>query len=359
MTSRAFLHLSALLQYRLSGSPVDWKSIADCIFSNRKDGVAEGPVIDTLIFLDQAMGREKRRLGPFAILHPIRTAALYWHADDKPQLLNVLTALLHDKDEDIIQERHRQNWQDLLCSYEEFLMRINARERWFLNERIHLLARTGNETYTEYIGRLVDKSDDIPELLVIKLADRLDNTFDLRLDIDRQAYSLDCLEVIFLSLFPDRFPGIKAINPHPVERKINGAYRLYQIFKGMELIRIIREHKIELPSAGRRLLHGLVDALFNETREIILHLLMYHIQGTESQREAIFQGLLFSRMQEPSTMLSDEDKVSFEHLAKHYFLHSDSHTRHHHLDLLYKDKMIMCKMAIQMLKETIAFRLTI
>ncbi len=185
MTSRAFLHLSAMLQYRLSGSPVDWKSIADCIFSNRKDGVAEGPVIDTLIFLDQAMGREKRRLGPLAILHPIRTAALYWHADDKPQLLNVLTALLHDKDEDIIQERHRKNWQDLLCSYEEFLMRINARERWLLNERIHLLARTGNETYTEYIGRLVDKSDDIPELLVIKLADRLDNTFDLRLDIDR------------------------------------------------------------------------------------------------------------------------------------------------------------------------------
>ncbi len=355
ITNQDYLHLSSMLQYRLSGSPVNWNEIVEFIKAVQFQEIPERPVLDALHYLSLALGSTRRKLGPLAILHPIRTADLYIRAENRPHLVDILTALLHDKDEDITREKQQQNWEKLQACYHKFLGQLSSNDQRLLNERVFLLAHKQNESYSQYLHRLINNTDNTPELLDIKLADRLDNTMDLRLDYDCQPITVDCFELLFTILFSKNFQGVCSLVPHPVSRQINGAQRLYQLFKGLDLLQQIKTAEIKLSCAGRRLASSLATAAIHESKELLLHLFLYHIHGSDRQKELVME---FLKATDHSNMCPVRQGPGNTVIGqtKYYFCHTSGPGMKERLAELYKNKKEMAEIALSFLINFIELR---
>ncbi len=236
------------------GEPINWQAILSLIIGDKTPEATDHFLFEALAYLDEAYGKQKRRLGPLAILHPIRTVALLAKAKEHLSTLDLLTALLHDKNEDILPEIYdNRSWQRLEKKYHSLLARIDANANWFLNERIHFLTKYPNQQYHDYLGRLLEQAKITPELAAIKLADRLDNTLDLRIDLHDFTDHTHCYQTIFDILFVNCYQGFSLQQPHPVSGKINGSMRLYQLYKNAVFLSILRDMKIELDHASQKL----------------------------------------------------------------------------------------------------------
>ena len=97
--------------------------------------------------------------------------------------------------------------------------------------RLTSLTRVENESYYQYIGRLLENAIDSPQLVHVKLADRLDNTLDMRIDLEDPLAGIDFFQNIFQLLFVNNYRGYKPANEHAPASAMNGARRLYQLFK--------------------------------------------------------------------------------------------------------------------------------
>ena len=76
-----FFKLSALLNIQLSATAVGRSNIASIIFGRREvNNEARDHLLATLEYLDKAYGQARRRLGPLAVLHPLRATALFTRA---------------------------------------------------------------------------------------------------------------------------------------------------------------------------------------------------------------------------------------------------------------------------------------
>jgi len=180
-----FFKLSAALNYQLSARVVGRNGILATIVAGRQLAENErGILLAVLEYLELAYHEKYRRLGPKAVLHPLRASALLVRAQGEVLLLDLLTELLHDKFEDIVAEDFEpEEWRQLEDHFNSLLKRVDPRSEWFLMERLETLTRRPKgETYYQYIGRLLTRASTTPELVRVKLADRLDNTLDMRVD---------------------------------------------------------------------------------------------------------------------------------------------------------------------------------
>jgi (p)ppGpp synthase/HD superfamily hydrolase len=185
-----FIKLSTFIHYQIGASPdTNYNLLFLMIGDKEVSQKDKNIVLDVIQYLRKAYGDRKRRLGPYAIVHPIRATALLVQALDRITSLDLLTELLHDKGEDITLEDfpYPQFENDYFKALEDefkfLLNKIDPDDNWFLMERISWLTRQSqNETYYDYIGKLLNKSHKTPELVRVKLADRLDNTLDFRKD---------------------------------------------------------------------------------------------------------------------------------------------------------------------------------
>jgi hypothetical protein len=82
-----------------------------------------------------------------------------------------------------------------------------------------------------YVGRLLEKSRHAPDLIEIKLADRLDNTLGMRIDLHDPIEDVDFFQTIFQILFVNNFPEYKPKSVPPTSAALNGCKRLYQLLK--------------------------------------------------------------------------------------------------------------------------------
>ena len=103
-----FIKLSSVLNYNLSASSLNRYNILSFIIGNerlhrdeKKDLENKEFVMEALGFVFDAYSQKRRRLGPMAVLHPIRATALLSRAMDRIDVVHVLTALFHDVLEDI------------------------------------------------------------------------------------------------------------------------------------------------------------------------------------------------------------------------------------------------------------------
>ncbi len=64
------------------------------------------------------------------------------------------------------------------------------------------LTRDKSEPYHEYLSGLINQARATPEIITVKLADRLDNTLDLRMDLYEDT-SGSVYQVIFEALYTD------------------------------------------------------------------------------------------------------------------------------------------------------------
>lgn len=342
ITTHDFFSLSSFLNYQLSGLPVNWRAVMTLMHTGGFEGVAEQLIIETLMYLGEAYGQEKRKLGPFAVLHPIRTASLLSRASSTVSTLDVLTTLLHDKAEDITENKYsRDDWQKIESMYQGLIRKIDSVQNWYLNERIHFLTKSRDESYQEYLDFLITQARLTPELVRVKLADRLDNTLDLRMDIYEDTSANDCYRVIFEALFSDSYDGLPARTPHHTERKINGASRLYELYKNAILMSMLRSRGFVLDETAKRLFRSLAAASSNEAQNILLHIFTYHLKDPQRQR-----ALLLEVMDYHKNVAETSGEHRLEGFFREYFSLEQKERLTEKLDELYRDKDLMAESAV-------------
>jgi hypothetical protein len=345
-----FLKLSATLNMQLTAEGVGWENILRVItnrtpLKNAKEREALRHVFE---YLSGAYGLQRRRVGPPAILHPLRATALLTQTAGKPQLLDILTELLHDKFEDLTAERLGPDlFAQAETKFRSLLKAIDPTDEWYLMERLNHLTRKGSETYYEYIGRLLDCAARTPELVRVKLADRLDNTLDMHIDIDDVLKDTDFFQVIFQLLFPPSGSGYQPGFEHPINPPLNGAQRLYQLFKNAILLSLIREKQAAIgdPTAGR-LFEALGMASVQEAQRIALHILAYHETSIPRQRALLMEVQAYAQEGGLTRITSPSGRHSLDGLFMTRFDYADSATRERHLDLLYQNKGLMLQAAV-------------
>ncbi|MEW6220270.1 MAG: hypothetical protein AB1634_12155 [Thermodesulfobacteriota bacterium] len=344
--TQEFLSLSSFLNYQLSGEPVNWRGILDLLVGDKEAPVADDLLLDGLAYLGEAYGGQKRRLGPLAILHPIRAASLLAMAQDEPSSLDLLTTLLHDKDEDIREELYEPDtWDHLEERYRRIVIQIDANANWFLHERLHFLTKPRGQCYNTYLGHLIENARGIPALLAIKLADRLDNTLDLRVDLRDFTDSIHCFQVLFDILFVNAYRGLKLRQPHPMARKINGAMRLYQLYKNALFLSLLRAAGPTLEPAADRLFLSLAVASIREAQTNLLHLFAYHIKEPGQQRALLMDVLAYAHA-DGFHQVRRRGSHRLDGLFLNHFVFDSREQKREGLAALYRDKSLMASAAV-------------
>jgi hypothetical protein len=290
--SHGFLELSALLNYQLSGSPIDWRAIlAQIVKKHRTD---DDLLFEALTYLGDVYGQRKRKIGPLMILHPIRVATLLAKTQGEPSTLNILAALFHDLREDMDETDYSKSDRQVLeRRYTSLQEKLDSKSRWLLEERIYFLTKAKEQGYRQYLEGLLSYALKTPELIVIKLIDRLDNTYDLRLDITDEAEKAHFYTTIFDAIFTKSYKGLSFSAPHPITSNINGAMRLFQLYKNIVFLTLIRANKLKLEDKANMLFESLVMASSKEAQNVILHIFAYHLCAPGEQKALLHDILAF------------------------------------------------------------------
>lgn len=294
------LILSGSLAYQLTAA--DRKTVLqnvhkiildECNFSDADSRL----LLDALDYICDAYGDRHRRLGPPAVLHPIRATAVMARAvAPSPDILELLAVLFHDKLEDLPEDAYKDEepwvFQKLEERFYELIDRVDTKRRDVLTERLKALTCLPGQSYNSYIGSLLKHAASDPGTLRCKLADRLDNTLDMRLDYQDTLRSTNFYRVIFNILFVNsrNTPSMS----HPIKSEMNGEQRLRQLFKNIVMLSIIRRDG-SFPIGRDLIIDRLCDALVTatslEAQRNILHIFNYHLPDGELKRQAIMSAM--------------------------------------------------------------------
>jgi hypothetical protein len=355
----AFLRLSAVLNYQLSTEVFGPGNILALLLEeNRLPRRQQDLLISVLQYLTRAYGQKRRRLGPMAILHPIRATALLTAGGGKASFLDVLTVLLHDKLEDICPDDFPQDvWLSLEEQFKGLLKQIDPSDEWFLMERLELLRRQEEgQTYCQYIGRMVNQPKQTPDLVRVKLADRLDNTLDMRVDIHDPLEGVDFFSHIFQLLFVGSYTGYKPTLGHPPRSPISGAQRLYELFKNTVLLSLIRQRPdTSADAAASRLFHALALASMKEAQRTIMHIFGYHISDVKQQKPILEEAMSYCLQGGSDAITAPTSGCKLDGLFIGCFDHHDSAVRKEKMELLYLDKPLMVQASVAFIVIFLSF----
>ena len=280
------LTLSATINWHLSARNIDLRALLRVILGTAK--VAdEAPLLEALNYLHQAYGDRRRKNGPAAVLHCLRVAAMLARVMHVPGTLDLLGALLHDKEEDLTREELGDaEWSRLQAEFTRVLEKIDSNHRWFLGERIALLWRQASQSYYEYLGVVLSKVRTMPDLLRCKLADRLDNTMDIavqRTPTDQNAF----FELAFGMLFLPRYEPAKS--DAVVAPDVDACVLLVsQLFKNVVLMSMVREQSLDrLDDTTFRLFRALAATSNEQAQWAVAALLASPSLDWESRRELL------------------------------------------------------------------------
>jgi hypothetical protein len=329
-----FLKLSSVLNYNLSAASLNRYNVMMYIIGGKtldrgalKDRKKKGLLMEALGYLFSAYQQKRRHLGPMAVLHPLRATALFARNQDRLNVVSLLTILFHDILEDInLNDFDTKQWIDMENRLYSLLERMNEEDESKLLGNILSLTRIKTESYYQYIGRLLQNAQHSPQLVHVKLADRLDNTLDMRIDLEDPLAGVDFFKNIFQLMFVNNYCGYMPANDHPPSSALNGARRLYQLFKNTVLLSLIRQD----PSIGneralRILFEAVCDASLQEAQRTLIHLIGYHFKDTADQRRLLLEAMDYC-------FSGRIDKVL-----------------HQQLDILYQNKPLMIQASVAFL----------
>ena len=344
-----FFRLSALLNLQLSATSVGRSNTLSIILGRKSLPREETALLlKVLEYLDEAYGERRRRVGPLAVLHPLRASALLASALERPSTLDVLSELLHDKLEDITPDSiGPARWAEVEERFQSLLETIDPADEWYLMERLDWLTRRDGEPYFQYIGRLLDNSDRAPSLVAVKLADRLDNTLDMRIAVEDPIERVDFFQTLFQVLFVNSFRGYEPDLPHPPASPLRGAHRLYQLFKNAVLLSLIRQ-KCKGPHApGTEVLFtGLTMASMKEAQRTALHIFGYHKTDVAAQRELLMDVMGYVQEGGVDRVTLPDAGSRLDGLFGTRFDDSDTELRLERLEELNEDKDLMVQASV-------------
>jgi hypothetical protein len=339
-----FFRLSAILNMQLSAKSVGKPNIISVIYGQREISPQDSQLLQSVLeYLGTAYGESRRKLGSLALLHPLRAASLLAKASDEPSTLDLLTELLHDKLEDLTRdELGQQRWKESEDQFQSLLKTIDPLDEWYLMERLEWLTRQPDDTYFGYIGRLLDHAEQTPSLVAVKLADRLDNTLDMRIDLRDPIEGVDFFATMFQVGFVNSYSGYVPVGPHPQPSPLNGAQRLYQLFKNAVLLSLIRQRGLDQSTEGiLTLFNGLTLASMKEAQRTVLHIFGYHLTEVSKQRDLLMTAMTYAQSGGMDRVTRPREGQPLDGLFMSCFDDSDREIRDHRLDALYEDKELM------------------
>ncbi len=359
-----FLRLSSVLNYNLSAASLNRYNVLMFIMGEKKldpdekkDRDQKGIIMEALSYLFSAYSQKRRRLGPKAVLHPLRTTALFTRAFDKLDLVDILATLFHDIIEDIEPTGFdSQKWKEMEAQLYHLFERMQPSQETQLVERLRCLTRLKVESYYEYIGRLLKHSQKVPQIVQIKLADRLDNTLDMRIDLQDPLSNIDFFEIIFQIMFVGTYQGHTPKTEHPPSAALNGARRLYQLFKNAVLLSLIRRLKvINTDRALQVLFTALSDASLKEAQRTLIHLLGYHYKNLDDQRDRLLEAMDYCYSGRSDLVTKPDGKRMLDGLFSTYFGHKSKKIRNKKLDILYQNKPLMLEASLAFIVIFLSF----
>jgi len=355
---KEFLRLSSVLNYNLSATSLNRYNVLLFIIGEKKlgsdnhgdqtDREQRSIIMEALGYLFNVYSQKRRRLGPMAVLHPLRTAAHYARAQETINLVSLLSALFHDTLEDIEPLKfEKQRWRELEEQLSNLLSGLETENETSLVERLQYLTRLKSENYYQYIGRLLEKSLQAPDLIEVKLADRLDNTLDLRIDLQDPIDDVDFFQAIFQILFVSNYSGYRPKTEHPPTAALNGSKRLYQLFKNAVILSLVRQMvDIKDNPSATALFNALSDASLLEAQRTLLHLLGYHQRDPIIQRPLLMEAMAYCYGGRTDMVTEPNATWKLDGLFSSYFGQTSGDLRDQQLARLYMDKALMIEASI-------------
>ncbi len=359
-----FFKLSSALNYNLSATSLNRYNVLMFIIGGKRlyhedkiDRDQKGILMEALSYLFNAYSQKRRRLGPMAVLHPLRATALLARTLDEPDLLDLLTTLFHDILEDISSNDFKPaEWKDMEEQLYSLLNRLDPENETQLTDRLLSLTRIKNESYYQYIGRLLENSGGSPKLLRIKLADRLDNTLDMRMELQDPLEGIDFFQKIFQLMFVNTYRGYQPELAHASAPPLNGAKRLYQLFKNTVLLSLIRQHEaISIDSASKVLFDSVCEASLNEAQRTLMHLIGYHQTDVAGQRALFLEAMDYCYSGGTDMTTKPGEDYLMDGLFSTYFGSTSSKIRNQKLDALYQEKPLMIQTSIAFIVIFLSF----
>ncbi len=343
------LTLSARMNYLLAAREPQHGEILSHVLGNAEVFGSNDAVEAGIGFLGFAYQNRNRKLGPLAMLHPLRTAHLLSLATEQPSDLDLLTAFLHDYYEDIYTSECKDDMQrELEARMHTIGQHFSPEQRDQLEYRLQTLTKQNSEQYHEYLGRLMDESRYCTEIIWVKLADRLDNTFDMRVveDNSTEDFFRELFDILFL-----RHEVKSHLRPkRPKGAPIDEAHRLFQMFKNVVFLSLVRRSELDqvnLPA--QRLFHALTDASIHETGRILMHIFSHDIVDVKKQRQLIFEVIDYSQDGGLNRITPARRGHRLDGLFQERFDHAERSRREAALRELQQDKELMTVSALAFL----------
>jgi hypothetical protein len=350
-----FLKLSSVLNYNLSAASLNRYNVMMYIIGGKaldrnvsKDREKKGLIMDALGYLFSAYQQKRRHLGPMAVLHPLRATALFARNQKRLNIVGLLSVLFHDIMEDInSNDFDASQWKDMEGRLYSLLERMPDEDEAELLSYIVALTRTERESYYQYIGRLLESASQSPQLVHVKLADRLDNTLDMRIDLEDPLAGIDFFKTVFQLLFVNNYRGYVPANDHAPATAMNGARRLHQLFKNTVLLSLIRQHRsIGYDHALRVLFEAVCDASLQEAQRTLMHLLGFHFKELPEQRKLILEAMDYCFSGRIDLVTKPDREQLLDGLFSTYFASNSKKVLHRQLDILYQNKSLMIQASI-------------
>lgn len=361
---KEFLRLSSVLNYNLSAASLSRYNVLLFIIGDKRldtdehlDREKKGIIMEALNYLFNAYSEKRRRLGPLAVLHPLRAAALFTRSRDDLHLVSLLLALFHDILEDIKpSDFEKRRWRAMEEEMTGILDRLSDKDEAALIHSLGCLTRREQETYYEYIGRLLNNAPFWPDLVQIKLADRLDNTLDMRIELQDPLEGINFFQAIFQVLFVNNYPGYRPKIEHPTSAVMNGARRLYQLFKNAVILSLIRQMKDACKQATcRTLFEALADASLLEAQRTLIHLLGFHLKDLDEQRKLLLETMDYCYSGRTELVTEPDTTWMLDGLFSTYFGQTSSSVRNQKLDQLYQNKPLMVEASLAFIVIFLSF----
>ena len=353
-----------MLNYNLSAASLNRYNVMMYIIGGKSlhqnskiDREKKGLLMEALGYLFRAYSQRRRRLGPLAVLHPLRAAAILARSVDSLNLVVLLSTLFHDILEDIKPVDFKpQKWKEMEEQLDSLLDRLTTDEEFQLVDNMGYLTRIKTESYYQYIGRLLDATGDGSELVHVKLVDRLDNTLDMRIELEDPLLSIDFFQNIFQLMFVNNYPGYIPEAEHPPSPALNGARRLYQLFKNAVLLSLIRQNTRLLVDQTLQILFSAVcDASLKEAQRTLSHIMGYHIKDLSVQRELLLQSMEYCFSGRSDLVTKPDGNQLLDGLFSTYFAHTSKKILHQKLDILYQNKPLMTQASIAFIVIFLSF----
>lgn len=344
------LSLSARMNYLLAAREPLHAEILSLVLGSAEVFGSEKTVEDGLGFLNFAYQNRLRRLGPLAVLHPLRTAHLLAMATEQPSDIDLLTAFLHDYYEDIYTSDCSLEMQrELEGRFKAVSGQLLPDQQQQLERRLRILTKRKEEQYHEYLGRLMDEARYCTEIIWVKLADRLDNTFDMRV-VEEDHAPENCFrelfDILFLRAEVKSYDQTKRTSKAPIDE----AHRLFQMFKNVVFLSLVRRSELDQVNLPAQLLfQALAQASLHESGRILMHIFSHDIVDVKIQRKLIFEVMDYSQDGGLNRITPARHGHRLDGLFEERFDHADRAMREAALKELQADKELMTISALAML----------